>query len=168
MYYWLSVKFSMFTQLCPFLFVFLVADQRLYKRLCPSVRRSIGRSVTLESKSGKTRISAPAHPSATGIGRVTGLVFSQKIVNVTLDCCGEKICLEIVQKQEIQRLYLTKEQINKSPTRFPFKVAVPKGALGPMSCRNMGLNFLLYLFVYSSVFLCILPLTGHQRPKLAL
>ena len=27
-----------------------------------------------ESKSVKTRISAPAHPSATGIGRVSGLV----------------------------------------------------------------------------------------------
>ena len=54
----------------------------LYKRPCPSVRPSVGwlvgwsvgRSVTLESKSGKTRISAPAHPSATGIGRVSGLV----------------------------------------------------------------------------------------------
>ena len=61
---------------------FLVADKRLYKRLCPSVgpsvRRSVGWSVgwsvTLESKSGKTRISAPAHLSATGIGRVSGLV----------------------------------------------------------------------------------------------
>ena len=29
----------------------------------------------IESKSGKTRISAPAHPSATGIGRVSGLVL---------------------------------------------------------------------------------------------
>ena len=28
-----------------------------------------------ESKSGKTRISALAHPPATGIGRVSGLVF---------------------------------------------------------------------------------------------
>ena len=33
----------------------------------------VGWSVTLELKSGKTRISAPAHPSATG-GRVSGLV----------------------------------------------------------------------------------------------
>ena len=58
--------------------MFLVADKRLYKRLCPSVGRSVGWlvgwSVTLESRSGKTRISAPAHPSATGIGRVSGLV----------------------------------------------------------------------------------------------
>ena len=53
---------------------FLVADTQLYKRLCPSVGRSVGWSVTLELKSGKTRISAPAHPSATG-GRVSGLVF---------------------------------------------------------------------------------------------
>ena len=58
--------------------LFLVADTQLYKRLCPSVRPSVGwsvgRSVTLELKSGKTRISAPAHPSATD-GRVSGLVF---------------------------------------------------------------------------------------------
>ena len=54
---------------------FLVADTQLYKRLCPSVGRSVGRSVeVIKSKSGKTRISAPAHPSATGIGRVSGLV----------------------------------------------------------------------------------------------
>merc|ERR1712074_472930 len=52
-------------------FLFLVADTQLYKRLCPSV----GRLVTLELKSGKTRISAPAHPSATD-GRVSGLVLS--------------------------------------------------------------------------------------------
>ena len=57
---------------------FLVADTQLYKRLCPSVRRSVGRSVeVIESKSGKTRISAPAHPSATG-GRVSGLVDLNK------------------------------------------------------------------------------------------
>jgi len=29
----------------------------------------------IELESVKTRISAPAHPSATGIGRVSGLVF---------------------------------------------------------------------------------------------
>ena len=60
---------------------FLVADTQLYKRLCPSVRRLVsrlvgrlvGRSVTLELKSWKTCISAPAHPSATD-GRVSGLV----------------------------------------------------------------------------------------------
>ena len=45
-------------------------------RLCPSVGRSVGWSVeVIESKSGKTRLSAPAHPSATG-GRVSGLVYS--------------------------------------------------------------------------------------------
>ena len=38
-----------------------------------SVRWSVRRSITLKSKSGKTRISAPAHPSATD-GRVSGLV----------------------------------------------------------------------------------------------
>jgi len=48
--------------------VFLVADTQLKKSLCPSVREH-------ESESVKTRISAPAHPSATGIGRVSGLVF---------------------------------------------------------------------------------------------
>ena len=53
---------------------FLVADTQLYKRLCPSVRWLVGRSVTLELKSGKTRISGPAHPSATD-GRVSGLVL---------------------------------------------------------------------------------------------
>ena len=54
---------------------FSVADTQLYKRLRPSVGWSVGRSVeVIESKSGKTRISAPAHPSATG-GRVSGLVF---------------------------------------------------------------------------------------------
>ena len=42
----------------------------------PSVGRSVGEH---ESKSGKTSVSAPAHPSATGIGRVSGLVL------VTLD-----------------------------------------------------------------------------------
>ena len=47
----------------------------------PSVGRSVGPSVRWsvgehESKSVKTRISAPAHPSATG-GRVSGLVFSE-------------------------------------------------------------------------------------------
>ena len=53
---------------------FLVADTQLYKRLCPSVRPSVGWSVrNHESKSEKTRISAPAHPSATD-GRVSGLV----------------------------------------------------------------------------------------------
>ena len=52
-------------------FVFLVADKRLYKRLCPSVGLLV---MVIESKSGKPRISAPVHPSATGIGRVPGLV----------------------------------------------------------------------------------------------
>ena len=50
--------------------------------VCPSVgpsfRRSVGPSVrwsvVSELESVKTRISAPAHPSATGIGRVSGLV----------------------------------------------------------------------------------------------
>ena len=58
--------------------MFLVADTQLYKKLCPSVRPSVrplvGWSVTLELKSRKTRISAPAHQSATD-GRVSGLVF---------------------------------------------------------------------------------------------
>ena len=46
----------------------------------PSVRWSVGPLVHWsvgehESKSGKWCISAPAHPSATGIGRVSGLVL---------------------------------------------------------------------------------------------
>ena len=41
----------------------------------PSVRWSVGPLVRKhESKGVKTRISATAHPSATGIGRVSGLV----------------------------------------------------------------------------------------------
>ena len=40
----------------------------------PSVGWSVRRSVTLELKSGKNLISAPAHPSATG-GRVSSLVL---------------------------------------------------------------------------------------------
>ena len=53
---------------------FLVADTQLYKRLSPSVRLLVGRSVgEHESKRVKTRISAPAHLTATG-GRVSGLV----------------------------------------------------------------------------------------------
>ena len=40
----------------------------------PSVHPSVRWSVMIESKSVKTRISAPAHPSATG-GRVSGLVY---------------------------------------------------------------------------------------------
>ena len=60
--------------------LFLVACTRLYNPLCPSVgplvRRSVGPSVmVIELESVKTRISAPAHPSATGIGRVSGLVM---------------------------------------------------------------------------------------------
>ena len=72
--------------------LFLVADTQLYKRLCPSVGRLVGRSVSrsvgrsvgwsvevIESKSGKTRISAPAHPSATG-GRISGLVSFRVVI----------------------------------------------------------------------------------------
>ena len=39
-----------------FFFRFLVADTQLYKRLCPSVRWSVGPSITLELKTRKTRI----------------------------------------------------------------------------------------------------------------
>ena len=63
---------------------FLVADTQLYKRLCPSVGRSVGRSVeVIESKSGETRISATAHPSKTG-GRVSGLVLPVVVLIHTL------------------------------------------------------------------------------------
>ena len=59
-------------QCCVVFFVFSVADTQLYKSLCLSVGPSVREH---ESKSVKTRISAPAHPSATGIGRVSGLVI---------------------------------------------------------------------------------------------
>ena len=52
---------------------FLVADTQLYKRLCPSVGRLVGPWWS-SWESAKTRISAPAHLSATGIGRVSRLV----------------------------------------------------------------------------------------------
>ena len=48
--------------------MFIVADTKLYKRFCPSVRWSVGNDLIV-----KTRISAPAQLSATG-GRVSGLV----------------------------------------------------------------------------------------------
>ena len=64
---------------------FLVADTRLYTLLCRSVGRSVGPSVrpsvTIKSKSGKTRVSAPAHPSATD-GRVSGLVLISEIIHL--------------------------------------------------------------------------------------
>ena len=75
-WYKLSLNPLTFWALSPFVsfLIFLVADTQLYKRLCPSVRPSVRRSVGVhESKSLKTHISAPAHPSATG-GRVSGLV----------------------------------------------------------------------------------------------
>ena len=56
--------------------LFLVADTQLNKRLCLSVRQSVRPLVCEhESKSVKTRISTPAQPSATDIGRVSGLVL---------------------------------------------------------------------------------------------
>ena len=66
------VLWLLFLSLMFSLFLFLVADTPVYKRLCPSIRPS----VTIKSKSVKTCISAPAHPSATGIGRVSGLVYT--------------------------------------------------------------------------------------------
>ena len=56
-----------------FFFYFLVTDMKLFKKLCLSVGQLVRWSVMIELKSWKTRISAPAHPSATG-GRVFGLV----------------------------------------------------------------------------------------------
>ena len=52
--------------------LFLLADTQLF--VCPSVVPS----GVIELKSGKTDISAPAHPSATGIGRVSGLAYKEK------------------------------------------------------------------------------------------
>ena len=69
-----SLSVSLFFYLSPSLLsFFIVADT-----LCPSIPWSVRWSVTLELKSRKTRISAPAHPSATG-GRVSGLVFASII-----------------------------------------------------------------------------------------
>ena len=62
---------------------FLVADMQLFKRLCLSVRPSVRRSVMIESKSGKTRISTPAHLSAT-CGRVSGLVLISESANAKI------------------------------------------------------------------------------------
>ena len=42
-----------------------------------SVCQSVGPSVMIELESVKTRITAPAHPSATGVGHVSGLVIWQ-------------------------------------------------------------------------------------------
>ena len=50
----------------------LVADWLLYKRLCPSISLSVSLCAQVE----KTSISAPAHPSATSIGCVSGFVLS--------------------------------------------------------------------------------------------
>jgi len=54
-------------------------DTQLYKSLCPSIHPSVGPSVRQsvgvhETKSAKTRISAPAHPSATGMVVYPGLL----------------------------------------------------------------------------------------------
>ena len=54
------------------LFLFLFFKSRTGDSIRGFVRPWVRPS--LESKSGKTRISAPAHPPATGIGRVSGLV----------------------------------------------------------------------------------------------
>ena len=62
----MEITWSGLAILTHFLTHFLVADTQLYKRLCPSIGR-------------KTRISALAHPSATGIGRVSGLVLNIKL-----------------------------------------------------------------------------------------
>ena len=73
----------------------------------PSVRRSVGPLVREhESKSVKTRISAPAHASATGIGRLSGLVFKlfaggipDRLAvqpNHSGTCCVGKTCWRVV------------------------------------------------------------------------
>ena len=60
-----------------------LAGTQFYKRLCPSIRWLVGWSVVIELKSGKPRISAPAHPSATD-GRVSGLVLFTVLVLYTV------------------------------------------------------------------------------------
>ena len=53
--------------------------------VCPSVRPSVRWSImVIELESVKTRISAPAHPSATGIGRVSGLVDAYNRLHLTV------------------------------------------------------------------------------------
>ena len=51
---------------------------------CGHVGPSVRRSVVIELESVKTHISAPAYPSATGIGRVSGLVFMTEITWKTI------------------------------------------------------------------------------------
>ena len=55
---------------------------------------SVGLSIMLELKSGKTRISAPAHLSATG-GRVSGLVVAILIVAPRYYRSDRCICIGI-------------------------------------------------------------------------
>ena len=63
----------------------------------PLVGRSVGRSVVIELERVKTRISAPAHPSATGIGRVSGLVIEKKAFNTLTRMMKMHRILEISQ-----------------------------------------------------------------------
>ena len=59
-----------------------------------SVRRSVGPSVMIELENVKTRISAPAHLSATG-GRVSGLVVAILIVAPRYYRSDRCICIGI-------------------------------------------------------------------------
>ena len=77
---------------------FLDASSHLYMRVCPSVRRSVGRSVGL-LQSPFLRFSAPAHPSATNAVVYTTLFIwdqSMHSKSITLKMAGW-------QKQLLQR-----------------------------------------------------------------
>ena len=65
-----------------FMFVFLVADTQLYKRLCPFVGTSVGPSVRWSVRGDRVGKCENARsrlclPSTTGIGPVSGLVKSR-------------------------------------------------------------------------------------------
>ena len=121
---------------------FLVADTQLYKRLCPSVCPSVRRSVMIKLESVKTRLSAPAHPSATGIGRVSGLVsffvhfpcYSMEIIEIFIGCqfsmfyvlCSMFYVLSFLCYSMVQ--WCSQTQLDRNPPVF-YRTSSPAGPL---------------------------------------
>ena len=62
-------------------FAFLDASSHLYMRVCPSVRRSVGRSVTLSSKTRKIIISEQINAQAGMLGSQDASLHLYKTVN---------------------------------------------------------------------------------------
>ena len=79
--------------------LFLFADLRLYKRLCPSVGSLVHWSMLIELERVKTRISAPAHPSATGIVSVSGLVSTLNNVKLFMFIGEQRLMFYLGSKQ---------------------------------------------------------------------